>query len=163
MARNDLGQRNSWHGDGWRKSRRFSQIFPSSVRDRHFSNAIGKTVDYYRIATRDERVLLLSDFSLATTFYTQPLVFAFDGFSTSNFLTFRCSTVTPPSAIVMNHASNDTQAVKLTGEEVAKHGSREDCWVIIHGRAYDVTEFMPDHPGGPKIVRHKITGRMILF
>jgi len=63
----------------------------------------------------------------------------------------------------MNHASNDTQAVQLTGEEVAKHGSREDCWVIIHGRAYDVTEFMPDHPGGPKIVRHKITGRMILF
>lgn len=52
----------------------------------------------------------------------------------------------------MNHASNDTQAVKLTGEEVAKHGSREDCWVIIHGRAYDVTDFMPDHPGGPKII-----------
>ncbi|KAK4570448.1 Cytochrome b2, mitochondrial precursor [Recurvomyces mirabilis] len=52
----------------------------------------------------------------------------------------------------MNHSSNDTQAVKLTGEEVAKHNTREDCWVIINGRAYDVTEFMPEHPGGPKII-----------
>lgn len=52
----------------------------------------------------------------------------------------------------MNRSSNDTQAVKLTGEEVAKHNSRESCWVIVHGRAYDVTEFLPEHPGGPKII-----------
>ena len=36
---------------------------------------------------------------------------------------------------------------KLNGEEVAKHNSRGDCWVIVHGRAYDVTEFLPEHPG----------------
>jgi hypothetical protein len=52
----------------------------------------------------------------------------------------------------MNRSSNDTQAVKLTGEEVAKHNNRESCWVIIHGRAYDITEFLPEHPGGPKII-----------
>ncbi|KAF1842485.1 uncharacterized protein K460DRAFT_320579 [Cucurbitaria berberidis CBS 394.84] len=52
----------------------------------------------------------------------------------------------------MNHDSNDTQAVKLTGEEVAKHSSRDSCWVIVHGRVYDVTEFLPEHPGGPKII-----------
>ncbi|KAK0252811.1 hypothetical protein LTR91_013364 [Friedmanniomyces endolithicus] len=52
----------------------------------------------------------------------------------------------------MNHDSNDTQAVKLTGEEIAKHNSRESCWVIVDGRAYDVTEFLPEHPGGPKII-----------
>lgn len=52
----------------------------------------------------------------------------------------------------MNHDSNDTQPVKLTGEDVAKHNSRESCWVIIHGRAYDVTEFLPEHPGGPKVI-----------
>ncbi|KAE8442158.1 hypothetical protein EG329_003809 [Mollisiaceae sp. DMI_Dod_QoI] len=40
----------------------------------------------------------------------------------------------------------------LTGEEIAKHDSRESCWVIIHGKAYDVTEFLPEHPGGPKII-----------
>lgn len=31
----------------------------------------------------------------------------------------------------------------LTGDEVAKHNSRESCWVIVHGKAYDVTEFLP--------------------
>lgn len=40
----------------------------------------------------------------------------------------------------------------LQGTEVAKHNSRDSCWVIVHGKAYDVTEFMPEHPGGPKII-----------
>lgn len=52
----------------------------------------------------------------------------------------------------MNHDSNNTQAVKLTGEDIAKHNSKDSCWVIVHGRAYDVTEFLPEHPGGSKII-----------
>ncbi|KAF3939614.1 hypothetical protein ABW19_dt0202511 [Dactylella cylindrospora] len=40
----------------------------------------------------------------------------------------------------------------LTSEEIAKHNSAESCWVIIHGKAYDVTEFLPEHPGGSKII-----------
>jgi len=55
-------------------------------------------------------------------------------------------------ALNMNRPSNNTQAVKLTGEEVAKHNNADSCWVIVHGRAYDVTEFLPEHPGGPKII-----------
>ena len=51
----------------------------------------------------------------------------------------------------MNHDSNDTQAVKLTGEEVAKHNNKESCWVIIHGRAYDVTEFLPERTSNRKL------------
>lgn len=31
----------------------------------------------------------------------------------------------------------------LTGEEITKHNSRESCWVIIHGKCYDLTEFLP--------------------
>ncbi|OBT52506.1 L-lactate dehydrogenase [Pseudogymnoascus sp. 24MN13] len=40
----------------------------------------------------------------------------------------------------------------LSGEEVAKHNSKESLWVIIHGKAYDVTEFAPEHPGGMSII-----------
>nr|POF04101.1 hypothetical protein CFP56_21856 [Quercus suber] len=36
--------------------------------------------------------------------------------------------------VEMNRDSNDKQAVKLSGEEVAQHNSRESCWVIVHGK-----------------------------
>lgn len=37
---------------------------------------------------------------------------------------------------------------KLTGASVAEHNSKDSCWVIVHGKAYDVTEFLPGmcHP-----------------
>ncbi|KAJ9199863.1 hypothetical protein DTO164E3_4320 [Paecilomyces variotii] len=43
-------------------------------------------------------------------------------------------------------------APKLTGADIAKHDSKDSCWVIVHGKAYDVTEFLPEHPGGQKII-----------
>jgi isopentenyl diphosphate isomerase/L-lactate dehydrogenase-like FMN-dependent dehydrogenase len=35
---------------------------------------------------------------------------------------------------------------------VAKHRSTESCWVVLYGKVYDVTEFLPSHPGGSKII-----------
>jgi L-lactate dehydrogenase (cytochrome) len=40
----------------------------------------------------------------------------------------------------------------LSGQDVAQHDSANSCWVIIHGKAYDVTEFLPEHPGGQRII-----------
>jgi len=51
-----------------------------------------------------------------------------------------------------------TAGMALSVDEVAKHASKQDCWVIIHGKAYDVTEFMPEHPGGSAIIM-KYAGR----
>ena len=33
-------------------------------------------------------------------------------------------------------------------EEVAKHTSGTDCWVVVNGEVLDVTSFLADHPGG---------------
>ncbi|KAH9937553.1 FMN-dependent dehydrogenase-domain-containing protein [Fomitopsis serialis] len=46
----------------------------------------------------------------------------------------------------------------LSLEEVAQHNSIRSCWVIIKNRVYDVTEFLPEHPGGAKIIL-KYAGR----
>jgi predicted heme/steroid binding protein len=43
----------------------------------------------------------------------------------------------------------------FTPEEVSKHNSRDDCWLISHGNVYDVTPFLESHPAGPaSILRH---------
>merc|ERR1711972_553747 len=35
-----------------------------------------------------------------------------------------------------------------TLEEVAKHTSKSDCWVVVNGEVLDVTKFLSEHPGG---------------
>jgi cytochrome b involved in lipid metabolism len=39
----------------------------------------------------------------------------------------------------------------FTLKDVAVHSTPTDCWVIVHGRVYDVSEFVPRHPGGSMI------------
>ncbi|KAK5133360.1 hypothetical protein LTR08_007794 [Meristemomyces frigidus] len=39
-----------------------------------------------------------------------------------------------------------------TFEEVQQHRSAESCWVVLYGNVYDVTAFVPSHPGGSKII-----------
>ncbi|KAF8592453.1 hypothetical protein K439DRAFT_1400272 [Ramaria rubella] len=39
-----------------------------------------------------------------------------------------------------------------TLEQVAQHNSKESCWIIIENKVYDVTDFLPEHPGGSKII-----------
>jgi L-lactate dehydrogenase (cytochrome) len=36
--------------------------------------------------------------------------------------------------------------------EVAKHNSKKDCWLIIHNHVYDISEYLPEHPGGEWIL-----------
>ncbi|CAL5056853.1 unnamed protein product [Urochloa decumbens] len=37
-------------------------------------------------------------------------------------------------------------------QEVGKHNSRKDCWLVIAGKVYDVTAFMEEHPGGDEVL-----------
>ena len=35
--------------------------------------------------------------------------------------------------------------------EVSKHCTPQDCWLIVHSRVYDVSRWVPHHPGGSLI------------
>ncbi|ERF75597.1 hypothetical protein EPUS_04577 [Endocarpon pusillum Z07020] len=43
-------------------------------------------------------------------------------------------------------------------EEISKHDSPSDCWLVIDNQVWDMTEFAPSHPGGPGII-HRYAGR----
>jgi L-lactate dehydrogenase (cytochrome) len=36
----------------------------------------------------------------------------------------------------------------ISVEEISKHNSPHDCWIVVDGRVWDITDFAPKHPGG---------------
>ncbi|KAI9266851.1 FMN-dependent dehydrogenase-domain-containing protein [Phascolomyces articulosus] len=40
----------------------------------------------------------------------------------------------------------------FTLSEIAQHNKKDDLWIIIHGKIYDLTTFLPEHPGGQKVI-----------
>jgi cytochrome b involved in lipid metabolism len=37
-------------------------------------------------------------------------------------------------------------------QDVAAHNTASDCWMAIHGKVYDVTTYLPDHPSRPEVI-----------
>ena len=36
----------------------------------------------------------------------------------------------------------------LSFKDLEKHSSGDDCWIAVHSKIYDVTDFLDLHPGG---------------
>ena len=41
---------------------------------------------------------------------------------------------------------------KITMQEVERHNTPDDCWVVINGNVYDLTTFHGEHPGGAEVI-----------
>ncbi|KAJ1948834.1 hypothetical protein FBU59_001413 [Linderina macrospora] len=39
-----------------------------------------------------------------------------------------------------------------TAEVISKHNTRDDIWVVIHNKVYDITKFLDEHPGGEEVL-----------
>lgn len=36
----------------------------------------------------------------------------------------------------------------LKKEEIALHSDSTDCWIIVNGKVWDLTQYLANHPGG---------------
>ncbi|OQN96545.1 hypothetical protein B0A48_17119 [Cryoendolithus antarcticus] len=41
---------------------------------------------------------------------------------------------------------------KISVAELSKHATPGDCWVLVNGKVYDLSNFAPNHPGGADMV-----------
>jgi cytochrome b involved in lipid metabolism len=51
----------------------------------------------------------------------------------------------------MNSNSNQTPLAvskSISLNEIANHSNASDCWTAINGNVYNLTDFIPGHPGG---------------
>jgi cytochrome b involved in lipid metabolism len=40
----------------------------------------------------------------------------------------------------------------FTREQVQRHCQGDDCWVVLHGMVFDITAYLPYHPGGANVL-----------
>ncbi|KAI9047626.1 hypothetical protein LZ554_008339 [Drepanopeziza brunnea f. sp. 'monogermtubi'] len=51
-----------------------------------------------------------------------------------------------------NKAAFKIPEKEFTMEEVAKHNTKEDLWVVVKGVVMDVSDWLDEHPGGPQAI-----------
>lgn len=39
---------------------------------------------------------------------------------------------------------------------LAKHSGKDDAWMTINGKVYDVSKYLEDHPGGEEVLMDRI-------
>ena len=57
------------------------------------------------------------------------------------------------SANVANSPESSPISSIITLEEIAKHSDQNSCWMTIEGNVYDVSAFVPKHPGEEAILQ----------
>ncbi|KAK1138498.1 hypothetical protein N8T08_002448 [Aspergillus melleus] len=49
-------------------------------------------------------------------------------------------------------SSMEEQLPQYTVADVASHNRKDDLWIVIHGKVYDITKYLQDHPGGADVL-----------
>ncbi len=57
------------------------------------------------------------------------------------------------SSSFVSKVSVSTTTPKYTLAQVIIHNKKSDCWTTVNDYVYDVTEYIPNHPGGEEIIK----------
>jgi len=57
-----------------------------------------------------------------------------------------------PTPATLVPANEIEPGMTYTMDEVANHSDSEDCWSVVDGVVYDLTEWIGRHPGGSKSI-----------
>lgn len=49
-------------------------------------------------------------------------------------------------AFIMSAGTVQAGSLSLTPSDVATHNTRQDCWMVIENKVYDVTDYLLKHP-----------------
>lgn len=61
-----------------------------------------------------------------------------------------------PATPLGDSGSSGSQANRVyTAEQVARHNTADDCWLIIRNNVYDVSSFIGQHPGGKAVITER--------
>jgi cytochrome b involved in lipid metabolism len=47
---------------------------------------------------------------------------------------------------------SETTTRTISLAEIEKHNTRDDIWVVIRGKVYNVSKFVDEHPGGEEVM-----------
>ncbi|GIW65525.1 MAG: hypothetical protein KatS3mg094_044 [Candidatus Parcubacteria bacterium] len=56
--------------------------------------------------------------------------------------------ITNSSELTTSTPTEKTEEKFYTMEEIVRHNSKENCWTVIRGEVYDLTQWIDKHPGG---------------
>lgn len=84
--------------------------------------------------------------------------------STTSTTTVTETTITTEdSTMSANDMAVNEEEARYTLSQVAEHASRNDCWTVIGGNVYNITAYIPMHPGGDEILEACGDDATILF
>lgn len=53
-----------------------------------------------------------------------------------------------PGIIMATAATQDDRSL-ISLSALNQHNSKTDCWIAVHSKVWDITDFINEHPGGP--------------
>jgi len=62
------------------------------------------------------------------------------------------SSLTITTQPVKQNSPPAPQNKRYTLQEISTHNNQSDCWLVINNTVYNVTSFIPTHPGGMRIL-----------